>query len=758
MRQLAMIWLAAACAHGAPDGKAIYEKRCASCHGAQGEGVADECDEPLVGRKSVESLTRYIDKWMPEDEGDKCVGADAAAVAAWMHGAFYSPAAQARINPVKIDLARLTNEQYRQSVADLVGSFVGGAPKFKGGGLKGRYFNAEKMNTRKERLVERVDGRVVFDEAQFGKVEKIKIDRFSVTWTGSLFAPDTGGYGFRLITPNGVRLFLNSADGTGRDATALIDGWVSRGDEVRTEEGRTFLLGGRSYPLELQFLCYQQKRASIRFEWKPPGGVWEPVPAARLSEGGAPPLAVVGTPFPPDDGSLGYERGTGVSREWHDAVVRAAVETANTIVPRVDRLAKVSKDGKDRPAKLRQFCGQFAERAFRRPLDKRQREVFVGKQFAKGDAEAAARRSIVLVLCSPQFLYPGLAERAGGSPDGFARASRLALTIWDSLPDEPLWKAARENKLATAQQVEAHAERMLGDQRAAHKLSGFFHHWLAMDEADRLAKDRDAYPGFDERLVADLRNSLEQFVHDVVWSDRSDYRQLLLANHLFVNQRMAKFYGLKEPGGGGFAKVELPARRRAGVLTHPYLLAAFSYSKSTSPIHRGVFLTRSVMGRFLKPPPEAIEFMDDRFDASLTMREKVTQLTSKEACMSCHVVINPLGFSLENYDAVGRWREREQGKPINPVSDYETSTGETVRLGGPRDLANHAASSADASRGFVRQLFQHTVKQAPAAYGAERLDKLHEQFTSSEFHIRNLVLRIALTDAMHEGTKTTAAR
>ncbi len=310
----------------------------------------------------------------------------------------------------------------------------------------------------------------------------------------------------------------------------------------------------------------------------------------------------------------------------------------------------------------------------------------------------------------------------------------------------------------TPQQVGEQARRMLDNPRTRHKLRGFFHHWLAMDQDERLAKDQQAYPGFDGRLVADLRSSLERFIDDVVWGDSSDYRQLLLASHLFVNRRMAEFYGIDAPAGDGFAKVGLPENQRAGVLTHPYLLAALSYAKSSSPIHRGVFVTRSVLGRFLKPPPMAIEFMDDRFDPSLTMREKVTQLTSKESCMGCHMVINPLGFSLENYDAAGRWRDREKDKPIDPVSDYQTSGGELVHLTGPRDLAVHAASSADASRGFVLQLFQHTVKQAPAAYGADRLDQLQGGFADSGHHIRNLLLRIAETAAMHENGAPSAAR
>ena len=742
-----------------PDGETLYRRLCASCHGVQGEGVADEYDEALFGDRSVEALGRYIDKYMPQKHPEKCGPEEAAAIAKWMHGAFYSPEARARLKPARIELTRLTNEQFRQSVADLFGSFGPATKPFAGGGLKGQYFNAEKMEERKEKLAERTDATVAFDQAAFQAVPKLKQQAFSANWTGSLFAPDTGEYRFRLVTPNGARLFLNARrGGKGREEVPVIDGWVSRGDQEREEEGRCFLLGGRAYPLRLNYLSYEQKSSSLRFEWKPPSGTWEVVPAEVLSPAWAPPVAVVTTAFPPDDGSLGYERGTGVSREWHEAVVRAAVEAANLVMPETEAWAGVKQDDPERVAKLRKFCGTLAERAFRRPMDEKTLGKLLDPQFTGSDPEACVRRAIVLVLCSPRFLYPALEENQSGPPDGFTVASRLALTLWDSLPDESLRRAAGEGKLGSEAEVEAQARRMIEDARARHKVSGFFHHWLAIGEADKLTKDRQAYPGFDERLIADLRHSLERFVDDVVWSESSDYRQLLQADSLFVNQRMADYYGIEGPGGEGFAKVKLPPQQRAGVFTHPYLLTAFSYHKSSSPIHRGVFVTRNILGRFLKPPPMAIEFMDDRFDPSLTMREKVTQLTSKESCQGCHIVINPLGFSLENYDATGRWRIKDGDKPVDPVAEYTTTDGETVKLSGPRDLADLAARTPEASESFVRQLFQHEVKQSPAAYGNGCLKGLHNGFVSSGYKIRDLVLRIGLNAAMHPSPSATDSR
>ncbi|MEX2025920.1 MAG: DUF1588 domain-containing protein, partial [Pirellulaceae bacterium] len=276
----------------------------------------------------------------------------------------------------------------------------------------------------------------------------------------------------------------------------------------------------------------------------------------------------------------------------------------------------------------------------------------------------------------------------------------------------------------------------------------FFHHWLPFDEAEDVSKDTETFPGFEESLVADLRTSLDMFVDDVVWSEASDYRQLVLANDWFVNGRLATFYGLEAPADGGFHKVSLDAKQRAGVLTHPYLLSALAYHKSSSPIHRGVFVTRKLLGRVLRPPPAAIQFMDGSFDPHMTMREKVAELTKSQACQTCHSVINPLGFSLEHYDAVGRFRTEDKERPIDATGELTTLTGELVRLTGARDLAEHAAASDEAHRGFVEQLYQHVSKQPAAAYGPETADRLTKSFAESDYNIRKLLVEISKVAAL----------
>src|SRR5690606_16630172 len=199
---------------------------------------------------------------------------------------------------------------------------------------------------------------------------------------------------------------------------------------------------------------------------------------------------------------------------------------------------------------------------------------------------------------SPRFLYPEL----GPEKDAHTAASRLALALWDSLPDRELTEAAAAGRLDTPEAIREQARRMAADPRARAKMNEFFRRWLKLDAESELSKDPETFPGFDAALVADLRRSLGLFVERVVWSDASDYRELIRADYLLFNERLAKYYGTRVPLGEGFEPVLMDPAERAGVLTHPYLLARLSHRKVTSPIHRGVFLTRNVLGGFLKPP------------------------------------------------------------------------------------------------------------------------------------------------------------
>ncbi len=726
-----------------PNGEQIYRDQCARCHGALGEGTEDNYPDPLEGDKSIAQLTKFIHESMPDDLDKKVPADDAGKVAEYIYDTFYSPEARVRNKPARIELSRLTVRQYQNSVADLIGSFRPPVEWGREHGLRADY--GDRPPSR-----ERIDSEVHFDfSAKTPDIHEFASDEFSIIWKGSILAPDTGDYEFIVRTGHAARLWLNDA------TQPLIDAWVQSGTDTE-HRAEIRLLGGRAYPLKLEFSQANQgvkgkknedkaARVFISLEWKRPNHTLEVIPARNLSTKIGPEVFVLKTRFPPDDRSVGYERGTSVSKAWDEATTEGAIEVASYVTDHLDQLAGANaENAKDEP-KLRDFCTRFAERAFRRPLAAKQKQLYVDRQFAKvADRLAAIKRVVLIVLKSPRFLYR---EIGGGPADEFDTAARLSYGLWDSLPDQPLEKAAASGKLASHDEIVQRLQRMLPDMRTRSKLREFLLSWLKISQARDLSKDPKIYPEFTPDVISDLRTSLELSLDDMLNSGAADYRKFMLSDAMYFNGRLAKVYGAKLPNNAPFEKVDFEPEHRAGVLSHPYLLASLAYTNASSPIHRGVFLSRSVLGRVLRPPPQSVAPIPPELHAGLSTRERVALQTQPEACQGCHGMINPLGFTMENFDAIGRYREIEKQHPIDATGRYVTQTGEVKHFKGIKDLASFLASSEESQDAFVKQLFHHTVKQPIRAYGPDRVHELQQSFAKNDFNIQKLLVEIVASSA-----------
>ena len=734
-------------------GEAVYAAHCARCHGAAGAGTTDVPD-PLAGDLSINQLAAYIDDTMPEDDPGLVTGEDARAVAAYVHAAFYSPVARDRNRPARVELTRLTVRQHRAAVADLVAGFRGGIPgDGPERGLRGEYFRGRGFDRDQDLVWERVDATVDFDfGTEAPDPEQFEPRRFAIRWTGSVVPPETGHYEFVVRSAHSVKLAVN-AD---RNEPSLVDAYVQSGD--RTEHrGTIFLLGGRPYPLRLEFSKANQgvdkkenerhEHAAVALLWKPPHGSLETVPARCLIPHQSPPVCVLATPFPPDDRSIGYERGSGVSKEWFAAAAAAASTVASHVLDRVDRLAGTQPGAADRAARLRAFAATFAARAFRRPLTAELEALVVARPFADApDPDTGLRRSLLLVLGSPRFLF----REPAAATDPFAVAARLSFGLWDSIPDEPLRRAAARGELATAAQVRGQAERMVADRRTRAKLRDFLLAWLRVDHGPELSKDQTLAPAFTPDAAGDLRTSLLLLLDDVIAGTTpggdADFRRLFTADAVWLNGRLAPLYGADLPATAPFTPVRLDDGRRAGVLSHPYMMSVLSYTAASSPIHRGVFLARSVLGNVLKPPEEAVTPLAPTAHPDLTTRERVTLQTRSVACQTCHTMINPLGFALEEFDALGRHRTVEPGgvaaRPIDAAGSYLPREGPEATFTGARELGDYLATSPDAHEAFVQALFHAVVKQPVRAWGPDTLGGLCRGFAAGGFDIRRLLVDI----------------
>ncbi len=734
----------------AATGEQVYRQKCAGCHGAKGEG-AKGYPRALTGNRSVSELAHFITQSMPPGPR-KCPAPEAQKVAAYVYDAFYSPLAQERNRPARIALSRLTVRQYRNAVADLIGSFRSDAPPDTKRGLHGEYFRAGDFDD-KDRLLERLDPQVQFDFGTTGPIpDKFDPHHFSASWEGSVFAPDTGEYEFIVRTEHAVRLWING----GKDP--LIDAWVKSGNDTEYH-GSLTLLGGRRYPLRLEFSKSTQgvddsdkkkgtpaPKASLALLWRRPKMAAEVIPQRCLCPTSVPETYVVTTPFPPDDRSIGYERGTSVSKAWDEATTDAGLDAAGYVAAHLSELSGVPEDAKDRKARLMTFCRQFVERAFRRPLSADQSRLYIEKQFqAVPDPAIAVKRVVLLTLNSPWFLYRGIGSN---HPDSYAVAANLSFGLWDSLPDEDLRKAAAAGELVTREQAQRQAERMIADPRAWSKLREFLLAWLKVDQTPELAKNTKKIPEFNSDVASDLRTSLELYLENTVWNDKSDYRDLMLSDTVFLNGRLAKIYGANLPADAPFQAVTCGPTERAGVLTQPYLLSCFAYLDTSSPIHRGVLIARNLLGRTLQPPPAAFAPLSPDLHPNLTTRQRVALQTKQSPCNTCHGLINPLGFTLERYDAIGRLRDQENGQPIDATGHYLARSGKEVEFSGAQDMARYLANSDEAHAAFVEKLFQNLIKQSVRAYGPQALPDLERAFADNAYSIRKLMIDIVADAAL----------
>ncbi|MDG2224178.1 MAG: DUF1588 domain-containing protein [Rubripirellula sp.] len=745
-------------------GEAVFQKLCQNCHGAGGRGVEAHYPNSLTGDLTVKELAKLVIETMPEENPEGCVGVDAEAVASFMHERFYSEAAQVRNRPPRVVLSRLTAEQLRQSLADLYGSMGRPARVESRRGLQGRYYNGARRKD-EEKKIDRVDPTLEFDFGDQGPGEGINAKDFGIVWNGSLKIDRSGRY--ELI----LRSTCSCTMDFGADRRVLVNNHVQSAgrDEFRRV---LYLTGGRAYPLEIEF--FQRKRktdqppAKISLCWIPPGGQQEVIPESHLIPVEMPDSFALQAKLPPDDRSYGYERGTAVDRAWEESTTNAAIEFSQIAIDELypNYLRRHRDDSDDNRGRLRGFLHDLIETAFRGPVDESIRSVYVDRQIdqAEDDGEAI-KRVLLVMLKSPRFLYPALDVRRSSSRRA---ANRLALILHDSLPaDDWLVKKAQQDQLETEAAIRNAAERMVEDYRVQAKSRDLVYQWFDMGDLGEIVKDGERYPDFDQALVSDLRTSFDAFIDEALWSDQSDFRQLLQADWMFTNNRIKAFYGdawKSLPGAdadspnsrGGLNRSVHDSEVHVGLLTHPLLMSHLAYHETTSPIHRGVFLTRHVLGRVLRPPNEAFTPLNPELHPNLTTRQRVELQTGEVNCQVCHQTINSLGFAMENFDSVGRFRQQEHGQPIDARGGYRSRSGQAVAFDGGRELGDFLANSGEVQRSIVEATFEHFVKQPIAAYGEQLADQLTDSFRASNYSFRQLVVSIAVVVAQHSPAEVPA--
>ncbi len=321
------------------------------------------------------------------------------------------------------------------------------------------------------------------------------------------------------------------------------------------------------------------------------------------------------------------------------------------------------------------ILASLATRAFRRPASKAditKLMAFYKKGAGESGFDAGIEAALKSVLVSPEFLFRVEREPMGGNENGVYRisdlalASRLSFFIWSSIPDDELLDLAIAGELSKDEVLEAQVRRMLADERSISLVNNFASQWLHLPNLAAITPDLRLFPDFDDNLRQAFRKETELFVESILREDRN-VMDLLSADYTFLNERLANHYDIPGIYGSRFRRVEMdPAFHRGGLLRQGSILTVTSYATRTSPVIRGNWVLENVIGTPPPPPPADVPSLDDNtVDATLSMRDRLAQHRANPACAGCHDLMDPVGFALENYDAVGRWREFEDGADID---------------------------------------------------------------------------------------------
>lgn len=472
--------------------------------------------------------------------------------------------------------------------------------------------------------------------------------------------------------------------------------------------------------------------------------------------------------FPPENEVDGYRTNANANHA-NPLLVESYLTVAEEVSARAvaERLAEVAPcgDGEDPVACGRAFTSSFAERAFRRPLLEAELQPLTSLFLAGNQQSYAKGVELVVqaVLQSPQFLYRVDSLKAATPESGaialgsYELASRLAFSLWGSVPDTDLLTAARDGRLATPADVEREARRLLEDPRAHDIVRDFSEQWLDLKRLDGAVRE-----GTDLNvnvLNSSLEQSLQHFLHASYFGEKGSFEKLFTDPTLWVNGTLAPVYGGNAGDDDGFLAQTLE-EPRAGLLTQPALLTLLSHSDQTAPVIRGVFVRERILCLPVPPPPPNVNAVPPDPDPNATTRERFRQHTEQEACSSCHRLIDGVGFGFERYDQLGRYRAIENDLDVDESGEL-LGTGEEGLDGafaGAAELSARIAASPRARDCLAANWYTYTFGRQEQPEDSCSLTQLKERFADSGGDLKELLVGLTQTDSFLYRPAMTEAR
>jgi hypothetical protein len=646
----------------------VFENYCYDCHGdglKKGEFALDtyqDIDSMIAHRDVWKRVREHIDlRLMPPPDEDSPTDAERKELLAWIDAAVF-PVDPENPDPGHVTLRRLNRNEYQNTLTDL--------------------------------LAVRVD-------------------------VASLLPPDDSGHGFDnngdvlTISPLHMERYLDAARAALDAATHLgpmpvpnrrVPGKDLKGDGYRADDawllfsngeaGTSFPVSrGGHYRITVTASGTPADHVAPEFALKVNGESlvqWKTDKPEHRSES-------FRHEFTMEDGKSLHVAVSFINDVWFPEHEDAGQRDRNLYIHSIALEGPLDGPPPDKPASHRRIYGEplageskaeymtrvledFGRKAFRRPPHEGEIErylTFMQVADAHGEGmEHAIRMALEAMLVSPAFLFRE-EPASGGSSGGkmliteHALASRLSYFLWSSMPDEELLALADQGKLRA--RLGSEIERMIRSEKSEALISNFAGQWLQLRDMHSVSPSRQHFTDFDGKITQDMRRETEALFRHVL-RENLPVRTLLDADFTFINQRLAKHYGIAGVEGGEFRRVSLEGTPRRGILNHASILTLTSYPTRTSPVLRGKFILENILDTPPPPPPPNIpqlEAPENRGD-TLSLREQMERHRNDPACSSCHALMDPIGFGLENFDGVGAWRDDEHKRPIDPSGTLAT--------------------------------------------------------------------------------------
>jgi len=395
----------------------------------------------------------------------------------------------------------------------------------------------------------------------------------------------------------------------------------------------------------------------------------------------------------------------------------------------------------------RKILTKLLRQAYRRPVKDGDLETplsfYQRRRNENGSFDSGIEAALQFILASPEFLFrfePDPPDAAVGSVyrlGDMALASRLAFFLWSSLPDDELINLASQGKLHQHDVLEREVKRMLADDRADALVDNFAEQWLFLRNLKNSSPDPQIFPDFDDNLRQAMRQETKLFFQSIVREDRS-VMDLLNADYTFVNERLARHYGIPNVYGSQFRRVTLTSEDRRGLLGQGSILTVTSYPNRTSPVQRGKWILTNLLGVPPTPPPPNVPALKENGNGPvLSLRQRMEEHRKNEPCASCHKVMDPIGFALENFDAVGQWRTSDDGTRIDPSGTLFNG----AKVDGPVALREMIAGRPDVFVGVMTEkLLTYALGRGVQYFDMPAVRKIVRDARANDYRFSALVL------------------